>query len=153
MVFLVILCKGRDNVCGINGIVYWSRKCRAINHGPSFLLLLLWYSAVISIFNICHKLILALFHSMYLLLALLLIWKALPKSQGFFSLRTVLWIMCSSRFSCITDYIFLVQKNVPEDGESSLFDQFACLPNAAGSVFVKLLIPSSHSLLASKDGN
>lgn len=106
MVFLLIFRKGHDNVCSINGIVCLNRKLWTLNHGPFFLLLLLWSSIVISIFNICHKFILALSHFMYLLLALSLIWKALPKSQGFFWLRTVLWIMCSRRFPCITDYFF-----------------------------------------------
>lgn len=138
MVFLLIFCKGHGNVCSINGIVCLNRKLRTRNHGPFFLLVLLGSSIVISIFNICHKFILALSHFMYLLLVLSLIWKALPKSQGFFWLRTILWIMCSRRFSCITDYVFLAvtQKNVPRDDESSVFHQFACLSNAARSVFV-----------------
>lgn len=45
------------------------------------------------------------------------------------------------------------QKNVPLDDETSLFHHFPCLPNAARSVFVEWLIPSSYSVLALKNGS
>lgn len=129
----------------------WGGNVGLLIMGPFFLLNLLWSLIVTSIFSICLKFILVLSHYMYLLLVLLLIWKALPKSWGFFWLCTILWITCSTSFSCITDCFFFLavsQNNVPGDDESSLFHPFACLPNAARSFFVECLIPSSHALLA-----
>lgn len=84
------------------------------------------------------------------LLALLLLWKALAESEGFFWLCTDLWVMCSARFSCIMDYYYYYyilaasQENVPGDDESSLFHRFACLLNAPRSISVEQLIPSSY---------
>lgn len=98
ILFLLILHKWHDNICSINGTVCPSRKCRTLNCGPFFHLLLLWSLIATLIFNICHKFVLAGSHFMYLLLALLLIWEAFPKSSGFFWLHTVLWIGCSRRF-------------------------------------------------------